>query len=248
LVNKLLNDRKIRVIDADIGQTDLGPPTTIARAAPLQPIASLLELAPDAQLFIGHTSPSYVQRKLIQSIQKLSASNQGLLTIINTDGWVAEPEAILYKIDLITAVNPDLVLGLEYENELQPILAGVGAHSMKIAAARNALGRSRGDRRNIRVSSYRRFLEGAVTITVDPRKVQILAPNNFPSATAPNSRKLRNLIVGLLDEDGYLMEIGILMDITPEALRIYSKRAREIRHVEIGFVKISTSGSEIGFL
>jgi polynucleotide 5'-hydroxyl-kinase GRC3/NOL9 len=248
LVNKLLNDRKMRVIDADIGQTDLGPPTTIARAAPLQPITSLLELVPDACLFIGHTSPSYVQRKLIQSIQKLSANNHGQLTIMNTDGWVTEPDAILYKIDLITAVNPDLVLGLECENELQPILAGVQAHSMKIDTARNALERSRGDRRNIRVSSYRRFLEGAVTITLDLQKVQISAPSNFPTATATNSRKLRNLIVGLLDEDGYLIQIGILMDIAPDALRIYSKPTQEIRHLEIGYVKISTSGSEIGFL
>jgi polynucleotide 5'-hydroxyl-kinase GRC3/NOL9 len=248
LVNKLLDYlQNLRVIDADIGQTDLGPPTTIARATPLQPIASLPELTPDARLFIGHTSPSYVQRKLIQGIQKLSAIGDGSLTIINTDGWVAEREAILYKIDLITNVNPDLVLGLEYGDELQPILAGVRAHSMKIEAAKNALGRSRSDRRDIRVSSYRRFLEGAVTSTVYLRKVQVSVPSNLPSATAPNSRKLRNLIIGLLDQDGYLMQVGILVDIERDALRIYSKPAREIHQIEVGFVKISTSGSEIGF-
>lgn len=249
LVNKLLNDlQNLRVIDADIGQTDLGPPTTIARAAALQPIASLPELAPDARLFIGHTSPSYVQRKLIRGIQKLSSKCEGALTIINTDGWIAERDAILYKIDLITNVNPELVLGLEYADELQPILASVRAHSMKIDAAKNALERSRGDRRDIRVSSYRRFLEGALTRSINLRGIQISVPGHFPSVTALNSRKLRNLIIGLLDEDGYLMQIGILTDIERDAVRIYSRPAEEISTIEVGYVKLSTSGREIGFL
>jgi polynucleotide 5'-hydroxyl-kinase GRC3/NOL9 len=249
LVNKLLNDlQNLRVIDADIGQTDLGPPTTIARAAPLRPVASLPELTPDARLFIGHTSPSYVQRKLIQSIQKLSAKCEGSLTIINTDGWVAERDAILYKIDLITNVNPELVLGLEYGDELQPILAGVQTHSMKIDAARNALGRSRGDRRDIRVSSYLRFLEGALTYTVSLRDIQLSVPAHFPSVTPLNSRKLRNLIIGLRRQDGYLTDIGILMDVERDTLRIYSRPAEEVKAIEVGYVKLSTSGREIGFL
>jgi len=249
LVNTLLNSpENLQVIDADIGQTDLGPPTTIARASPSQHIACLPELAPDARLFIGHTSPSYVQRKLIRSIQKLSAKAGGSLTIINTDGWVGERDAILNKIDLITNVNPDLVLGLEYGDELQPILAGVQAHSMKINAARNALGRSREGRRSIRFSSYRRFLEGALTQRIRLRDIQVSVPEHFPSMTPLNSRRLRNLIIGLLDKNGYLMQIGILMDVEHDAVQIYSKPAEEVSSIEVGYVKLSTSGREIGFI
>ena len=248
LVNKLLSHlRNLRVIDADIGQTDLGPPTTIARATRLQPIASLPELAPDARLFIGHTSPSYVQRKLIRSIQKLSGKGEGALTIINTDGWVAEQDAILYKIELVDNVNPELVLGLEYGDELQPILAGAKANSMRIDAAKNALGRTRAERRDIRVSSYRRFLEGALTRIVRLRDIRISVPGHFPPVTALNSPKLRNLIIGLLDGEGYLMQIGILMDVEHDAVRIYSRPTGEISTIEVGYVKLSTSGSEIGF-
>lgn len=56
LVNVLLG-LKLFIIDADVGQADLGPPTTIARAEPKKPITSLTELVPDARIFIGHTSP-----------------------------------------------------------------------------------------------------------------------------------------------------------------------------------------------
>jgi polynucleotide 5'-kinase involved in rRNA processing len=65
--------------------------------------------------------------------------------------------------------------------------------------------------------------------------------------TALNSPKLRNLIIGLLDGEGYLMQIGILMDVEHDAVRIYSRPTGEISTIEVGYVKLSTSGSEIGF-
>ena len=249
LLNRLMRDVEIlHIVDADIGQTDLGPPTSIAVATPTQPITSLTELRADATLFIGHTSPTYVQSKLISGIKRLATMDENSLTIINTDGWIAELAAIRYKINLINEIEPNLILGLAMGDELQPILRGVRNCTMQLDAAKNVLGRSRGDRRGIRASSYRRFLEGAITNTVYLRDIEISAPNSFPSATEFNSNKLRNLIIGLLDDDGYLMQIGILLNIEHNLLRFYSKPVREIRNISIGYVKISTSGSEIGFI
>jgi polynucleotide 5'-hydroxyl-kinase GRC3/NOL9 len=247
LLNKLQQyGRNLRIIDADIGQTDLGPPTTIARAIPTRPIASMADLLPDARLFIGHTSPDSVQRKLIDGIQKLSTEDRSL-TIINTDGWIVEPQAVLYKINLITEVRPDLLVGVAHANELQPILAGVRVATLKVAAADSALERSRADRRNARVNAYRRFLEGAIMNRVLLGKVQVSCPIRLPSLTESNRLTLRNLMVGILKEGGYLSHIGILIDIESDALRIYSKPV-EIREIEIGCVKLSISGKEIGFL
>jgi polynucleotide 5'-hydroxyl-kinase GRC3/NOL9 len=224
LVNELLNEvPKLRVVDADVGQTDLGPPTTIARAGPLQPIAFLPELTPDTRLFIGHTSPSDVQHKLIRGVGRLTRNGDRSLTIINTDGWIAERDAVLYKMDLVSDIDPELVLALERGDEVQQILAGVRVHSMKVEAAEDALKRSRGDRRGVRVRSYQRFLAGATVRSVPLRDIQIALPVHFPSATVLNSRRLRNLIVGLLDERGCLMDIGILMSVERDVLRIYSK-------------------------
>ena len=45
LVNRLLG-QKLFIIDADVGQADLGPPTTIARAEPKNSVTSLTELVP----------------------------------------------------------------------------------------------------------------------------------------------------------------------------------------------------------
>jgi polynucleotide 5'-hydroxyl-kinase GRC3/NOL9 len=249
LVNRLLqNGHHVCVIDADIGQTDLGPPTTIARAIPTAPITSLMDLAPETCLFIGHTSPSYVEGKLIQGIQGLSTEEPERLTIINTDGWVAEPDAILYKMNLIDKVGPDIVLALEFEHELQSILAGARTRSLKLSRAKHAMERSRGDRRTIRADRYKRFLEGAQTREVSLGSVQVLKPRYFPPVQKAYADELRNLIVGILNHQDHLVQIGILMNITNASLGIYSRPDKEIHKVEIGHVRLSASGSEIGFL
>ena len=249
LVNKMLQaGQGPCVVDADLGQADMGPPTTIARAVPTQPIASLQELTPDRRLFIGHISPSGCEQKLIRDIHGLSAGGEKRLTIINTDGWVAGPDAVRYKVNLLTRLQPDLVLALAYSNELDPILSGVRFHSMTIAAAKETLERSRVDRRSIRTDAYRRFLEGAVTRRVSKETVQLSFPPGYRGVSIPDRRALSNLIVGILDNEGYLVQIGTLIRIDDEGVLIYSRPAEALHHIEVGHVKLSISGDEIGFL
>jgi polynucleotide 5'-hydroxyl-kinase GRC3/NOL9 len=247
LVNRLLG-RKPCVIDADVGQSDLGPPTTITKAVPKNHITSLTEVEADARLFIGHTNPGQVEGKLIEGIQRLSDGSKEPLRIMNTDGWVADPEAILYKIDLINRIKPDLVLGLAPGNELQPILAGSHAQAMKVEPANEVLSRSRSDRRRIRVSGYQRFLDGGQIRTIHLREVQLYAPPGFPSLTTSKGGELSNLIVGLLDENRYLIQIGVLLNIEAGTVRVFARPAEGIRMIELGYVRLSTAGSELGFV
>jgi len=249
LVNKLLQSGQTPcVIDADIGQADMGPPTTIARGVPTEPISSLQELKPDRRLFIGNISPSGVEQKLTHGIQRLSAEGERPLGIINTDGWVAGLEAVRYKVNLLTQLQPDLVLGLAYSHELEPILNDVRFHSMKTAAAKDALERSRVDRRSIRTEAYRRSLEGAVTRRVSMEKVQLSFPPGIRGVSRSERRALSNLIVGILDDEGYLVQIGILISIDDEGVVTYSSPAEAFHKIEVGDVKLSRSGNEIGFL
>jgi polynucleotide 5'-hydroxyl-kinase GRC3/NOL9 len=249
LVNRLLQGNYVtHVIDADIGQADIGPPTTISRAIPTVPIASLSELEPEAQLFIGHTSPGYVEEKLIKGIQTLAGTRREPLTIINTDGWVADPDAILYKIDLVAKVDPDIVLALEFEHDLQTILAAISAHSLRVSPSKVAMERTRSDRRSIRASGYRRFLDGAVSRQVSLGSIQIRTPKHFPSVQNSNARTLRDLIVGVLGPDDFLLQIGVLTDILDTSVSLRTRPGGEIRKIEVGHVRLSSNGNEVGFL
>src|SRR3989304_3675103 len=128
LANELLK-RGLRtcIIDADIGQADIGPPTTVASAIPTSFLSSLVDLTPEALIFIGDPSPIKVETKLIKGIQRLLNRAGERLSVINTDGWILDPAAILYKINLIRAIQPDLVIGISAGTELDPIFSAARA-------------------------------------------------------------------------------------------------------------------------
>ena len=248
LTNRLIeHGSSVRLVDADIGQTDLGPPTTIGIGIPIRLITSLSELTPAAMLFIGHTSPNHVESKLIDSVQKLSTNIDGAVTIVNTDGWVLEPDAIYFKTRLIASLKPDLVLGLANGNELQPILSSSRVESMNVDAAKQVLARSRSNRREIRTAGYRRYLDGGSTRIMPLRDLQLSTPNGFPALRGSRVGELNDLILGLLGGDGYLIQIGIFMGVQGEEARVYCKETVNLRTIEFGYVRLSTSGGEIGY-
>ena len=248
LANGLLKKGIIpRIIDADIGQADIGPPTTVASAVPTSYLYSLVDLTPSAMIFVGHTSPSHVQAKLLRGIRRLSDHGQRSLTLINTDGWALDPEAILYKIGLIETIHPDLVLGIAIGKELEPILSRADA-SMRIEAPQLVLARSRSDRRQIRTASYRRYLDGGNTIAYSRRNIRVRLPKALATSRLTRISEQTNLIVGLLDNEGYLLQIGVLLNLEEEMLRVYSRPADRLSEIELGYVRLSAEGVELGYL
>jgi polynucleotide 5'-kinase involved in rRNA processing len=185
---------------------------------------------------------------LIDGIRRLSAGAEDSLTIINTDGWIADPEAIQYKIDLIAQTKPDLVIGLGFGNELQPILAGSRAQSMTVEPANEVLSRSKSDRRKIRINGYRRFLAGGSMRIFTLREVQLSIPKSLSFLSKSKGSELSNLIVGLLDENQYLVQIGVLLALELGTVRVYCKPAEGTRTIEVGYLKLSTNGNELGFV
>ncbi|GAG92897.1 unnamed protein product [marine sediment metagenome] len=49
--------RKVGIVDVDMGQSDLGPPTTIGMVLINKPIKNLAEVSADTLYFVGSTSP-----------------------------------------------------------------------------------------------------------------------------------------------------------------------------------------------
>jgi len=249
LTNHLLaQGHKVQLVDADIGQADVGPPTTIANALPNRPITSLNDLSPTNMLFIGTTSPPRVESKLINGVEKLSTDANSAVTIINTDGWVNEPNAIFFKTRMINSLHPNLVLGLARRRELQPILSSTRAESMIIDSAKQVLPRSRRNRREIRFSGYRRYLEGGKTTAIPLRELQLSTPQGFPGIRSSRIQELYDLIVGFTGEDGYLIQIGIFGGTEDNMAYFFCRGIASLRRVEFGYVRLSVSGRETGYI
>jgi polynucleotide 5'-kinase involved in rRNA processing len=249
LVNGLLsNGVDSRIVDADIGQADIGPPTTIGSASPSAYISSLVELKPSALFFIGHISPGSVQSKLFDAVRRLASESQRSLTIINTDGWVSDPEATAYKAELIETIQPDLVLAIAAGTELESIISRISSASMRIEAPTTILTRSRSDRREIRTAAYRRFLDGGRTRAYSLRENRVKMPSGLRLTRFAGISEPRNLLVGLLDKEGFLLQIGVLLGLEKELVRVYSRSADLLKEIEFGYVKLTTDGVELGYV
>src|SRR5881397_691761 len=169
------NGLKVGVVDADVGQADIGPPTTISSSLASEPILTLQDLRQETAFFIGDTSPSSVPDKLTRLIvrlkEKLVSSSE--LVLVNTDGWIGDLPALRFKEELLHETQPDLVLGLSRGSEIDPLLDMVSSASIRLPSSTYARMRSREERKSARETGYRRFLLGSKTMKISQENTKL---------------------------------------------------------------------------
>jgi polynucleotide 5'-hydroxyl-kinase GRC3/NOL9 len=250
-----LEDKEVAVVDADIGQTDLGPPTTMGAGEVTAPAVSLSQIEPSERLFIGITSPGYAKGKVIRSVKRLVSyhTRPGTIVIVNTDGWVEGSEAVQYKLEMLDELQPDITLGVG--GEISEVLQAGNRTTLLVGSPDTIRERTRVDRRELRALGYRKYLAGASLRTFHMNGVKLrhcLRPDDLDLSRVPRLQlqNLKDTIVGFLDSDDFLQEIGILKDVVPSSRisKIWSRILDAPSRIEIGDVKLNNDGREIGHL
>ena len=166
LANEALKKNwKIGIIDADLGQSDVGPPSTIGFNRITAPVRDLFEIRAENAYFVGLTSPSGAVDKVIEGLTELKSR---VLTadvdflIINTDGWVEGEDAAKYKIRLMKSVSPSVVVGIRQGDELTPILTAFKETKILVIDSPHVVHRRNREKRKIlRELSYKKYLKQA---------------------------------------------------------------------------------------
>jgi polynucleotide 5'-hydroxyl-kinase GRC3/NOL9 len=165
LINKSLKSQgKPAIVDVDLGQSDVGPPTSIGFSVISEPISDLFSAKPAAIIFTGRTSSNGITQQVVSdlmSIMKQIPEGAVDLTVINTDGWIKGDGAYAYKTGLIRKVNPNLVAGIQRNAELEPLLHSVeeeGFHVLRAVTSSAVKRRDRDERRELREQSYKKYL------------------------------------------------------------------------------------------
>jgi len=90
LINLALKAKyKTAIIDLDLGQSDVGPPTSIGLGLVTEPLADLFTVKPLGIFFVGRTSPSGISERVISGFELLKTQIPKKTVdfiIINTDG------------------------------------------------------------------------------------------------------------------------------------------------------------------
>ena len=178
LANKALSKGlKVAVIDGDLGQANIGPPTTLSLGLIGRPIVDLFGIIPEKTYFVGITSPSTVANIVIRCLRnlKIDADNKRAdLIIIDTDGWIQGDLARNYKTTMVKEIEPDFVIAIQEKEEMKPILESIRKRDVFILQVSKMIReRGREDRLLLREQGYRRYLRGSTLRAIQLMNVKI---------------------------------------------------------------------------
>jgi polynucleotide 5'-hydroxyl-kinase GRC3/NOL9 len=163
LVNRAVAaGKRVAVLDADPGQSEIGPPACVGLAFVEAPVTLLSDLTPNALEFVGSVSPAGRLLEHITAVRRLADMAAGRFLVIDTSGYLHAGARRLVQSEF-DLVAPSDVVALQRDNELQGFLAplrqraGCRIHTPPVPAAIGAKPQSlRTQRRAMRFSAYLR--------------------------------------------------------------------------------------------
>ena len=197
----------VAIVDADLGQSDIGPPTTIGlgRARPD------LGRAGDAELlgleFVGATTPVANLRLTARATRALveRALAAGFVhVIVDTCGMVLGGLARAVRRTQIDVVAPDLLIVLQRRGECEHLVTGYEAAGrpvvLRLPPLAGVVRRTQADRRRHRARALAAYFAGATAVRLDLARVVV-----EPAGAAGGAL---DALVGLRDAGGVTLGIG----------------------------------------
>lgn len=250
LANKCLESTgKVGIVDADVGQADIGPPTTINSSVVRSPVIGLHKARPETSFFVGDTTPSFVPDKVVTLATRLKKRITGSadVVLVNTDGWLAEFNAARQKLLLLEEIQPDLVIGLSRSDEvIDPLLDRVKFTSLKLPSSSFARVRSKEERKKTREAGYRRFLQGSHKLEVS-QETRVRMFDELEQTVFPENRRFRGFVAGLLNQDEELLGIARINRVETSRVLVETRTSEAPTILEIGNVALSSNYDEVGY-
>ena len=233
-------------LDADVGQKTVGPPTTIS----LKAVRSVADLEPetlataDALSFVGSTSPQGYLLSVVTGVVALAqrAREGGAdLLVVDSGGLVSGISGQILKYHKVEMLRPDLVVGLQRGEELQPLLGVIqrffSTEVVSLGVHPDVVPTTVEQRAENREAAMRRYF------STELHRWRV-KPTVFMPALPPmfNLANLDRLLVGLSDGDGGYLGIGYL-EYGPEdgVLRLISPVAEGPKALRLGSVRLEES-------
>lgn len=226
LANELIKaGKKPAIVDCDMGQSDIGPPTTIGMAIVREPFSGYGELETDGFYYTGGIQPTGRLMQCLTGVCRMTqkARRMGASHIlVNTTGWI-EGYGIFYKQSKIDALLPSVIVALENKRELRHITSAYKMmNSVRIFYLRPSPDVARRDtehRRAIRKQAFEKYFTDSATLDFDGGKTGI-------SGIRPPLiwGKIARQLVALVDNNGEHAALGKIMDFDDrrKTIRIYT--------------------------
>jgi len=165
--------RSVAVVDADVGQSNVGPPACVGLADVSRKFDSLSDLSAKAIDFVGACSPAqHLLQAAASTAALVSSARQGgaETIVVDTTGLVSGGVARALKGAKIRLVEPDTLIALQEEDEVEQLLAGYRSRSkpqvLRLRRSRAVKPRSREERAARRQRSFAGYFSEARTVAL----------------------------------------------------------------------------------
>jgi polynucleotide 5'-hydroxyl-kinase GRC3/NOL9 len=235
--------RTVAYLDADVAQKTVGPPATVGLKHIRGPDDLTLERMAEADAlgFVGSTSPQDHLLPLVGALQRLrdrAREGGAELVVVDTGGEVSGIRGQLVKYYKVDMLEPDLVVGVQRGEELEPILGVVqrffGVETITAPVHPSVVLSSVEDRMQQRERAMARYFEGPLhRFRVKPPVFMPTLPPLFDLET------LDRLLVGLSDGRGGFLGLGVLEHVPEDGgLRLISPVAEPPKALRLGSVRL----------
>jgi polynucleotide 5'-hydroxyl-kinase GRC3/NOL9 len=207
---------RVAIVDADIGQSEIGPPGTVGLGAVERPLVRPRDASLIALEFVGATSPGKQPWRTADATGKLATRARSTFdrVLVDTSGFVAGGFAAAVKARKIAATDPDLVVVIQADDESEHLVGALAGRTrprvVRLPAVVGAQPRSQGARRQRRVESLARHFAHGTRRTVDAADVRVISLRGEPvelASVAPHT------MVGLENAHGETLGVGLIEEI-----------------------------------
>ncbi|MHC4658813.1 MAG: Clp1/GlmU family protein [Planctomycetota bacterium] len=201
----------VGIVDADIGQSHIGPPTTVGWAVVDTPQVGFSQLTCGGISFVGDVTPVghllQLTAAIVRCVQQVSEAAE--LIIIDTPGLISGPAATALWWTVQRILQPGLILAVQRSNELENILAGLRSFDLRLELVESPPQipfKSPQRRRNYRQSQFRKYFQDSNVYDISLNKVAVQPGRNL------GCESLIHRVVALRDAGGADIAVGIIMD------------------------------------
>jgi polynucleotide 5'-hydroxyl-kinase GRC3/NOL9 len=242
---------KVGLVDADIGQSFLGPPATIGFALFKSHPDWELILSPPEIFFVGSTTPEGHFPIHLKGVRRMvdKASSYGTeVTLVDTTGFVLGEAGIELKRRKIDLVSPRFIVALQKYDEIEPILEKYRENPLykiyRLPLSEQIRPRSMEERRTYRTNKFRDYFKFSMTQELAIEEVQIEGEVLDPSgALLPLDWSLRitGLLIGLKDGNDDTLALGVIRNYFEEkkVVRVFTplKEVQGVRTIQLSSLR-----------
>jgi len=214
----------IFIFDCDIGQSHVGPPTTIGYAK-VKNLIDEFYLEPEKFYFTGSVTPATCIIEFLTGITKInnSISRKKGKILIDTTGYIKDKLAIFLKIHKIEIIMPEIVVLIERENELEEIkkfLAYTEIKFLNIKLSENLPVKTIEERAKYRNEIFKKYFSNKREFELDINKVSIKFLNFKNTTEAKERINLCGYLCSLKNKSLQDICLGIIESVNENKIKI----------------------------